>query len=94
VPVHKVRGLEFRTEEQNNHPGTNLMPGQIPDNMQMDLNRLCLERELEKFIDSGAAEDAYSVCCCYLEMYFGHYGNRKRWWIGFPGSSPTAVLCS
>jgi hypothetical protein len=36
--------------------------------MQMDINRLCLERELEKFIDSGAAEDAYTVYYCYLEM--------------------------
>ena len=44
--------------------GTSLLPGQIPYNMQMDINRLCLERELEKFIDSGAAEDAYTVYYC------------------------------
>ena len=44
--------------------GTSLLPGQIPYNMQMDINRLCLERELEKFIDSGAAEAAYTVYYC------------------------------
>ncbi len=58
--------------------GTSLLPGQIPYNMQMDINRLCLERELEKFIDSGAAEDAYTVYYCYLEMFFGHYGKSKK----------------
>lgn len=58
--------------------GTSLLPGQIPYNMQIDINRLCLERELEKFIDSGAAEDAYTVYYCYLEMFFGHYGKSKK----------------
>ena len=37
---------------------------QIPFNMEMDINRLCLERELETFIDSGVAEDAYNVYYC------------------------------
>ena len=46
--------------------------------MQMDINRLCLERELEKFIDSGVAEDAYTIYYCYLEMFFGHYGKSKK----------------
>ncbi len=58
--------------------GTSLKPGQIPYNMQMDLNRLCLERSLERFIDSGAAEDAYDVYYCYLEIFFGHYGKSKK----------------
>ncbi len=58
--------------------GTGLLPGQIPYNMQMDINRLCLERELEKFIDSGVAEDAYTIYYCYLEMFFGHYGKSKK----------------
>ena len=46
--------------------------------MQMDINRLCLERELEKFIDSGVAEDAYTIYYCYLEIFFGHYGKSKK----------------
>ncbi|MBR0085727.1 MAG: hypothetical protein IJL97_04160, partial [Lachnospiraceae bacterium] len=58
--------------------GTSLSACQIPYNMQMDINRLCFERELEKFIDSGVAEDAYNVYYCYLEMFFGHYGKSKK----------------
>ena len=60
------------------YKGTSLHTGQIPYNMQMDVNRLCLERELEKFIDSGVAEDAYTIYYCYLEMFFGHYGKSKK----------------
>ena len=58
--------------------GTSLKPGQIPYNMQMDINRLCLERCLEQFIDSGSAEDAYLVYYCYLEIFLGHYGKSKK----------------
>ena len=58
--------------------GTSLSEGQIPYNMQMDINRLCLARELERFIDSGVAEDAYNVYYCYLEIFFGHYGKCKK----------------
>ena len=58
--------------------GKSLSAGQIPYNMQMDLNRLCLEKSLEAFIDSGVAEDAYTVYYCYLEMFLGRYGNSKR----------------
>ena len=73
----RCEGLGFRAEKENDDSGTSLIPGQVPYNMQMDLNRLCLERELEKFIDSGAAEDAYTVYYCYVEMFFGHYGKSK-----------------
>ena len=38
----RCEGLGFR-EEENNYLGTSLTPGQIPYNMQMDINRLCLE---------------------------------------------------
>ncbi|MCR5795905.1 MAG: hypothetical protein K6G61_11235 [Solobacterium sp.] len=58
--------------------GTSLKPNQIPYNMQMDINRLCLEKALERFIDSGVAEDAYDVYYCYLEIFFGHYGKSKK----------------
>ena len=64
--------------DPNEFSGTGISPNQIPYNMQMDLNRLCLERELERFIDSGVAEDAYNVYYCYLEMFFGHYGKSKK----------------
>ena len=58
--------------------GTSLKPNQIPYNMQMDINRMCLEKSLERFIDSGVAEDAYDVYYCWLEIFFGHYGKSKK----------------
>lgn len=69
---------EKEEEERGIYLGTSLRANQIPYNMQMDINRLCLERELEKFIDSGVAEDAYTVYYCYVEMFFGHYGKSKK----------------
>ena len=64
--------------ESGEFTGSSIGKNQIPYNMQMDLNRLCLERELEHFIDSGVAEDAYNVYYCYLEIFFGHYGKSKK----------------
>ncbi len=69
---------EASQKEHGKYLGTSLLPNQISYNLQMDINRLCLERELEKFIDSGVAEDAYTIYYCYLEMFFGHYGKSKK----------------
>ena len=69
---NRCEGLRFdpviTAEEERDHiyRGTSLKPGQIPYNMQMDVNRLCLERCLEHFIDSGSAEDAYLVYYCFF----------------------------
>ena len=70
--------IEAKEEATGMLCGTSLMPNQIPYNMQMDLNRLCLEKALERFIDSGVAEDAYDVYYCYLEIFFGRYGKSKK----------------
>ena len=70
--------IEAEEDASGKYQGTSLKPGQIPYNMQMDINRLCLERCLEQFIDSGSAEDAYLVYYCYLEIFFGHYGKSKK----------------
>ncbi|MGI6510689.1 MAG: hypothetical protein ACOX1L_08995 [Erysipelotrichaceae bacterium] len=80
----RCQGLCFNNEMalkeklENKYYGTSLLSNQIPYNMQMDINRLCLERELEKFISSGITEDAYNIYYCYLEMFFGHYGKSKK----------------
>ena len=58
--------------------GKSLRAGQIPLNMERDVDRLCLEKALEAFIESGTAYDAYTVYYCYLEMFLGRYGNSKR----------------
>lgn len=70
--------IEMEEDETGNFRGMSLKPDQIPYNMEMDVNRLCLERALERFIDSGVAEDAYDVYYCYLDIFFGHYGKSKK----------------
>ena len=65
----KERGVYF---------GKSLREGQIPYNMQMDLDRLCLEGALGSFMDSGVSEDAYAVYYCFLELFFGQYGKSKK----------------
>ena len=79
----RCEGLKFDSAKENefetgDFTGSSIGENQIPYNMQMDINRLCLERELEHFIDSGVAEDAYNVYYCYLEIFFGHYGKSKK----------------
>ena len=72
------RQIEAEESETGCYRGTSIAPNQIPYNMQMDINRLCLERELERFIDSGATQDAYNVYYCFMEIFFGSYGKSKR----------------
>ena len=49
-------GLRFSAEKEKEEQdsgkylGASFYPNQIPYNMQMDIDRLCLERELENFI--------------------------------------------
>ncbi len=80
----ECEGLRFRSDKEAEEEaagvflGTGTAPGQIPYNMEMDLDRLCLERELEQFIGSGTAEDAYTVYYCYMEMFLGRYGASKK----------------
>ena len=72
------RKIEEEEEKTGTYQGTSVAPGEIPYNMQMDVNRLCLERELESFLDSGATQDAYNVYYCYLEIFLGSYAKSKR----------------
>lgn len=80
---NRCEELRFDTEKEEQeksgvYQGKSIKANQIPYNMEMDLNRLCLEKALETFIDSGVAEDAYAVYYCYLEIFFGQYGNSKK----------------
>ena len=70
--------MENKEQRTRTYFGTSLKPNQIPYNMQMDINRLCLEKALEAFIDSGTAVDAYSVYYCFLEIFFGSYGHSRK----------------
>ena len=80
----RCSGLRFDPEKEKEEArtgqylGTSLFPDQIPYNMQMDIDRLCLKNELAKFIDSGVAEDAYTVYYCYLDMFMGEFGESQK----------------
>ena len=70
--------IEGREKANGVYVGASLNANQIPYNMQMDVDRLCLEKTLGDFIDSGTAEDAYSVYFCYINMFLGKYGESKK----------------
>ena len=75
-------GFDEATESEEDrtgiYKGRSLKRGQIPYNMQMDINRLCLEREMEKFMDSDTVLDAYTVCYCFLEIFCGHLNKDEK----------------
>ena len=76
-----LRFDENKTAEEEHtgtYLGTSLKEGQIPYNMQMDLDRLCLENALARFLKSGKKEDAFDVYFCYLEMFVGDYEKTRR----------------
>ena len=81
---NRCEGLRFSKEKTDEEKecghflGTSISAHQIPYNMQKDIDRLCLEREIEKFIDSGVAEDAYTVYYCWLEIFMGEYGRSQK----------------
>ena len=58
--------------------GTGAKQGQIPYNLQMDTDRLCLINAVHRFLRSGDKEDAFDVYFCYMEMFLGHYGSSGR----------------
>lgn len=67
----REKGKEFFT-------GKSIKSNQIPYNMQMDIDRLCFEKALERFLDSGRKEDAFDVYYSYLEMFIGDYKDTRR----------------
>ena len=71
---------EKEEKEKKDHIllGISLSSGQIPYNMQMDIERLCLEKALTRFLDSGRKQDAFDVYFCYLEMFVGEYKKTRR----------------
>ena len=86
------RQIEEEEDRTGLYRGVGLGPDQIPYNMQMDINRLCLERELEKFMDSAATQDAYTVFYCFLEIFFGNCGRYKKKVTILSGSEANSSL--
>lgn len=58
--------------------GNSIGKNQIPYNMERDTDRLCLERAIHNFMQTGLAEDAFDIYFCYLEMFIGKYCNSKK----------------
>lgn len=58
--------------------GRSICKEQIPYNMEMDIDRMCLENAIHRFMHSGAMQDAFDVYFCYLEMFMGNYANSKK----------------
>lgn len=69
---------EYSESQTYKYTGTSLGRNQIPYNMQKDIDRLCLENAVERFLKSGRKEDAFDVYFCYLEMFAGEYGTVSR----------------
>ncbi len=80
----RCEGLRFSAEKTEEEAsigkllGTSLKQGEVPYNQQMDVDRLCLETALKRFLRSGRKEDAFDVYFCYLEMFVGDYKKTRR----------------
>lgn len=60
------------------YSGKSTRDGQIPYDMQMDIDRLSFARAIERFMASGSTEDAFDVYFCFLEMFGGGYSSSRR----------------
>lgn len=64
--------------QMSDHDGKSIKAGQIPFNMEKDIDRLCMEKAVSRFLKSGRREDAFDVYFCYLEMFIGDYEKTRR----------------
>ncbi len=53
----------------NDSTGRSSGPGKIPFNMERDLDRLCFEQAISRFLASGTREDAFDIYYCYCEIF-------------------------
>lgn len=81
----RCEGLRFdkdramsRTDGKLDFDGKSIKRNQIPFNMEKDIDRLCLENAVDRFLKSGKKEDAFDVYFCYLEMFVGEYDKTRR----------------
>ena len=76
---NSCEGLRFdKSKAGDDLEGKSLKPNQIPYNMEKDIDRLCFENTLSRFLKSGRKEDAFDVYFCYLEMFVGDYEKTRR----------------
>jgi len=74
----KVSDIHTANEKELDFDGGSIKLHQIPYNMEKDIDRLCLENAIDRFLKSGKKEDAFDVYFCYLEMYVGDYEKTRR----------------
>ena len=75
----KLRFDEEKDKSGNvDREGNSIEQNQIPYNMEKDIDRLCLENAVARFLKSGKKEDAFDVYFCYLEMFVGDYEKTRR----------------
>lgn len=74
--------LMFRTDEKAwnlaDSDGRSKLKDQIPYNMERDLDRLCLERAINRFLHSGSREDAFDIYFCYCEIFHPFGGGYEE----------------
>lgn len=72
--------MEKEEKEKAEHIflGTSRAEREIPYNMQMDIDRLCLENAIKRFLGSGTKQNAFDIYFCYLEMFVGDYEKTRR----------------
>lgn len=75
--VTNIKAADFNSDSLDSD-GTSIEVNQIPYNMEKDIDRLCLENAIDRFLNSGRKEDAFDVYFCYLEMFVGDYKKTRR----------------
>ena len=80
---NKCEGLRFDTTKENEKGNPDLYTGkctgsgQIPYNMEKDIDRYTLENSIINFLYTGKKEDAYTIFYCFLEMFIGDYSRTE-----------------
>lgn len=77
---YSCEGLGFSDQDEaaGNYTGKSIRPNQIPFNMEKDIDRICLENAIHRFMQSGVGQDAFDVYFCYLNMFIGRYGSSRK----------------
>lgn len=76
---NRCEGLGYDSSKNiDDRTGKSNKPGVIPFNMEKDIDRLCMQKAIEGFLDTGCATDAFGVYFCYLEIFFGAYEKTRK----------------
>ena len=80
---NKCEKLRFDVSKENekdnpkSFTGKSTKAGQIPYNMEKDLDRYTFENSIINFLYTGKKEDAYNIFYCFLEMFIGDYSRTE-----------------